>query len=213
MYFLIFFAQILFFYLTSKRVTQAIYQIIRKLLSEKLTIWAFSIVFLPGTFLHEISHYLTARFLLVKTDGLSLKPVQEGDGIQMGSVSIEKTDPIRRFLIGIAPLFLGLIIVLSLSYTMSLQIVYWQKILIGFLIFIISNSMFSSSKDMEGAFKLFIVSSVVVFTAYFLGIDLKIGIESLSFEKIDLVFKSASQWFIIPIFINLVVVTLFKVLR
>ena len=53
----------------------------------KLAILLFSLVFLPGVFLHEISHYLTAKLLRVRTGRMEncnwdlwrlLGPIQSG---------------------------------------------------------------------------------------------------------------------------------------
>jgi len=64
---------------------------------------------LPGIVLHEGSHYIVARLLLVRTNGIRV-----GVGntrrkqISLGSVNIERTDPVRESLVGIAPFVVGL---------------------------------------------------------------------------------------------------------
>ena len=64
---------------------------------------------LPGVVLHEASHYIAAKLLLVRTNGISI-----GIGstrrkqISLGSVNIERTDPIRESLVGVAPFVVGL---------------------------------------------------------------------------------------------------------
>lgn len=64
---------------------------------------------LPGVVLHEASHYVVARLLLVRTGGLNI-----GIGstrkrqISLGSVSIGRTDPVRESLVGVAPFVFGL---------------------------------------------------------------------------------------------------------
>ncbi len=73
-----------------------------------LTIGLFSILFFPGVFLHEISHFLMAKLLQVRTRGFSLIPQSLSDGrLQMGYVEIERTDIIRDSFIGLAPLIAG----------------------------------------------------------------------------------------------------------
>ena len=64
---------------------------------------------LPGVVLHEASHYVVARLLLVRTNGVSI-----GIGstrkrqVSLGSVNIERTDPLRESLVGVAPFVVGL---------------------------------------------------------------------------------------------------------
>ncbi len=78
----------------------------------KLAILLFSLVFLPGVFLHELSHYLAAKLLRVRTGRFSILPRDKGDGtLQLGFVEISATDPIRESLIGAAPLLAGSVFV------------------------------------------------------------------------------------------------------
>ena len=78
----------------------------------KLAILLFSLVFLPGVFLHELSHYLAAKLLRVRTGRFSVLPRDKGDGtLQLGFVEISATDPIRESFIGAAPLLAGSVFV------------------------------------------------------------------------------------------------------
>jgi hypothetical protein len=57
----------------------------------QLTIGLFSVLFFPGVFLHELSHFLMAKVLSVRTRGFSLIPQSLSDGrLQMGYVETEK---------------------------------------------------------------------------------------------------------------------------
>src|SRR3990167_10497015 len=76
--------------------------------SEKAAVILFSILFFPGTLLHELAHWFAAKLLFVHTSGMEFLPQIEGDSIKLGSVSIAKTDPIRRLLIGVTPVLVGL---------------------------------------------------------------------------------------------------------
>lgn len=74
----------------------------------QLTIGLFSVLFFPGVFLHELSHFLMAKILGVRTGNFSLMPQSLPDGrLQMGYVETEKSDIIRDSLIGLAPLIAG----------------------------------------------------------------------------------------------------------
>lgn len=75
--------------------------------------WALKGLFyllLPGILLHEISHFVAAKILLVRTTGirLGIKPIKGKDNqISLGSVGIARTDPLRESLIGVAPFLVG----------------------------------------------------------------------------------------------------------
>lgn len=76
--------------------------------NRQLTLGLFSVLFFPGVFLHELSHFLMAKILGVRTREFSLIPQPLSDGrIRMGYVEVEQTDIIRDSLIGLAPLIAG----------------------------------------------------------------------------------------------------------
>jgi hypothetical protein len=138
----------------------------------RVAMWVYWVLFLPGTALHEFSHWLTAKLLLVKTSSFSLWPKpKKGGELQMGAVQIEATDPIRHSLIGLAPLIFGSLAVLLIGqFRLGLgqlgqalfsgdlavigqalaQILAVPDVWLWFyLVFAISNAMLPSSSDRE----------------------------------------------------------------
>lgn len=96
------------------REIQAVILIITR--SPQLTMGLFSVLFFPGVFLHELSHFLMARILGVRTENFSLIPTALPDGrLQMGYVETEQADVFRDSLIGLAPLIAGSLIVASVG--------------------------------------------------------------------------------------------------
>lgn len=80
--------------------------------SKALTIGLFSVIFFPGVVLHELSHFLMAKLLHVRTGRFSLIPRPlPGGKLQMGYVETEATDVFRDSLIGLAPLIAGSVFV------------------------------------------------------------------------------------------------------
>ncbi len=72
----------------------------------------FSLLFFPGVFLHELSHYVMARLLGVRTGRFSLIPKVLTNGtLRLGFVETAATDPLRDTLIGAAPLISGMAVV------------------------------------------------------------------------------------------------------
>ncbi|MCH7588735.1 MAG: hypothetical protein IIC78_11990 [Chloroflexi bacterium] len=77
---------------------------------------AYALLFLPGVFVHEGSHWLMAKILRVPTYKFSLVPEWISAGtLRFGYVEISKTDSIRGSIIGFAPLFSGSAIVLWIA--------------------------------------------------------------------------------------------------
>ena len=112
----------------------------------------YSILVLPGTIIHELSHWLVAEILRVRTGTITILPELSGEGgsERLGSVSTERTDPIRGFLIGIAPFFTGMLILLVLARLLLLGwgvYVWWQIVLLIYGIMVTGNSMMISKED------------------------------------------------------------------
>ncbi len=77
-----------------------------------LTIGLFSVLFFPGVFLHELSHFIMAKLLRVRTGRISLIPQTLPDGrLQMGYVETANTDIVRDSFVGLAPLIAGTLFV------------------------------------------------------------------------------------------------------
>jgi hypothetical protein len=88
------------------RETQAIFLLVTRRPEVALTL--FAVLFFPGVFIHETSHFIMARLLGVHTGRFSLipQPTQQGR-LQLGYVETAKSDWLRDSLIGAAPLILG----------------------------------------------------------------------------------------------------------
>jgi hypothetical protein len=85
---------------------QAVFLILTR--NPALTVGLFSFLFLPGVLLHEFSHYVMARLLMVRTGGFSILPQSLPDGrLRMGYMETERTDFLRDSLIGAAPILAG----------------------------------------------------------------------------------------------------------
>lgn len=140
--------------------------------SQHYTIHLLAFLFFPGVVVHELAHWFVAGILFVRVGDIEFLPKIQGNTVKLGSASIAKTDPFRRFLIGVAPILVGVMGFFLIYYYCKSSIpgVNWQTLLAVYMYFEIGNTMFSSKKDMEGALGLFIAILVIyVFLFYFGG--------------------------------------------
>jgi hypothetical protein len=148
---------------------------------------AYSLIFLPGVIIHELSHFFTASLLAVRTGRITIFPESQEKGHRLGSVQLAQTDFIRTSLIGLAPLLWGSLAIIALShwrftplfkatdivvfFTTLRQAIIPQlttplSLLSLYLIFVIANTMFTSSSDLKSlpllvAFLVFIILILV----------------------------------------------------
>jgi ABC-type antimicrobial peptide transport system permease subunit len=114
----------------------------------------YSVIFLPGTIIHELSHWIVAEVLQVKTGEITILPSDspEEDTQRLGSVATQKTDPFRGFLIGLAPFLSGITILVILGRLISDGwgiYPWWQLALIVYGIIVVGNSMMISRADRQ----------------------------------------------------------------
>lgn len=146
--------------------------------SQKLLVILYSIIFLPGTIVHELSHFLVAAVLGVHIANLSILPEISEEKVTLGTLGIAQTDLFRRAFIGLAPLFIGTAAIIGgLSYLAGsdFTLPLWQDFLILYLVFQVSNTMFSSPQDLETLPELlvliFVLTLLAVLLAYFFHIN------------------------------------------
>jgi len=97
------------------REIQAVFLIATR--SAQFTMVLFQMIFLPGVFVHEGSHFLMAKILRVPTGRFSIIPKPMPNGrLQLGYVETAQSDIVRDSLIGAAPLIIGTICVAYIAF-------------------------------------------------------------------------------------------------
>ncbi|MFC1710179.1 hypothetical protein ACFL0F_00770 [Patescibacteria group bacterium] len=205
-------------YFLSRGITQSFSLLFFRITKNRtLTHNLLAISFLPGIFLHEIAHFLMALILFVPVGQIELKPeILEGGKVRMGSVPVAKTDFLRRFFIGVAPLIVGVSVIFLGLYYLPLneyipEIIAY--ILTFYLVFAVGNTMFMSKSDMEGSWVLLVFIFVIVITLYFLGVRISINPESFISNNVTLILKQGVFFFSILVGVDLLVLILFKRLK
>jgi len=210
---IIFFSLLLFLFslsqVLSRSVSACIYALTK---SKKVTISVLSLLFLPGTVLHELAHFCMALILFVPVGSIEFLPELRGDTVKLGSVGIGKVDIFRRLLVGGAPFLFGTLLLLSvLFFYLHHEKTLLITLLIGYITFEIGNTMFASRKDMEGALELFIALFVLTFIAFLLGVRLPPHlIQFVQDESIISIFTQGCYFLLFPIALDLCVIILLK---
>lgn len=212
---------VLFFLLfySSQLVTKSLTLLFHGIFNNQLlSIRLLAFLFFPGVVIHEFAHALMAHLLFVPVGKMEFLPVMDGDHVKLGSVQVGKADPVRRMLIGIAPIIAGLgLLGVFLYYFMPRDIdallkASWRVVVLCYGVFIISNTMFSSRKDLEGMPLLLLLICVLVIIGYFLGIRIPGSfITYLNSQPVTELFGMGSILLGIPLAINTFVVLLVRV--
>lgn len=213
-YFLIFLLELGLLFYFSKKLIKSLFLVILKITnSHKALVNILAILFLPGTIIHELSHLLVAGVMLIPVGEISVLPEVGGDGVKLGSVQIGKSDPVRRILIGVAPVLLGVLIIIGILYFINLKI-WWQVLLGLYLIFEIGNTMFSSKKDLAGLLgfilAILLVGILALGALYFLRplllINIWIKLNSADLTLVENFFKKGAVYLLIPLILDLIII-------
>lgn len=183
----------LLFFLSRKITAGIFYICYRYTHNKKIGYAVLAMLFFPGTIMHELAHWLIAELLRVRTGEISLYPVIEEQGVRLGSVAIAKTDPVRRLLVGLAPIIVGILMIMAITniyvqyfpdsiivliskshfnllqhyvLTFSFRVI---SLIFFYMIFVVGNTMFSSKRDMEGFYIVMIPLAFLTLAMYLAG--------------------------------------------
>ena len=161
-------------------------------------IW--SIIFLPGTIIHEMSHFFAAAFTGTHIGKVEIFPTlprlakrdpapQDNDeqSIRLGSVETQQLGLFRGFIVGSAPFLIGLGLLIWLSSTLEISNFKFQisNFLQLYLFFTISNSLFLSWVDFKHALPLIVIAVILGAVFFAIGVQPMISTDPLIFEIIS----------------------------
>lgn len=206
--------QLIIIFLTSKYVMHTLFFTLKKYLkSTSVSFYILSILYLPGTALHELSHLFTSVVLFVRPHALSLIPeVSESKNryhVRMGQVHHAKTDPIRGMLIGSAPIVFGFGFFAYISeFNLFPNEVAWINVLLIYLFFSISSSMFSSREDMKES--IIVVPLLILAISILRAKNIDIGTYALSENSVNFV-KNLNIYIVVATITNLALSIFLKI--
>jgi hypothetical protein len=203
-------AQILTLFLLSRALQRQLSLLFaRSTGSPKAAMWLMAFLFLPGTLMHELSHLVMAMLLLVRTGRLTVWPRMEADRLVMGSVQVAQPDRLRRLLIGVAPGLVGISLIFGALWayqTYGLGTSWYWTVGLGYLIFQLGNTLFSSRADLEGALGLLVVVVITAGILYWMGARPDVAWVVPLLTQYEQILLYAVRFLCVPLVIDVVMV-------
>lgn len=156
-------------------------------------VWCWSLFFLPGTLIHELSHFLVASFTGARTGKVEIFPdfLEDGDDngtVTLGYVQTQKLNFIQGFLVGVAPFVSGLLILVYLSSLIPLSYLSQNSWLLTFqiyLFFVVANSFFLSWSDVRQTLPLIIISLTTLVVIWLIGTSFNFSFLTTQLQTIN----------------------------
>src|SRR3989338_5872404 len=103
---LLFFFVICILYAVSQYMVNELFHFLYLFIRRRDVIFStIAVIFLPGTILHELSHYLAATVLRLQVGEVHIMPAWKENNLQLGRVTYKKADAMRSIAVGVAPFF------------------------------------------------------------------------------------------------------------
>ena len=209
-------------YYFSRRITNRLYSLSMLILhNSNISVWLLSLFLLPGTIIHELSHFFVATILRVPTGELSIFPevVKSGE-VRAGKLMLGRTDPFRLSLIGLAPIITGLITIYVIGIIffsdINSALILNSEFLIRnsffyYLLFVVSVTMFSSKKDLESLLVAGPLTFFFILVLYLVGI--RFFLEGKALDIINSIITKLNSYLLISAIICLSVSILLNLLH
>lgn len=213
---LFFFVQLVLVFFVSRASIKEMFKTFRRFIKNDRTVSAIvSTIFFPGTIVHEVSHLLFALALGLRVQEIKIFPTIEESEIKLGRVLYERRDPIRGIMVGVAPLLVGLFAFFFFAYFKLFPgSSVLLNILIGYLVFTISTTMFSSKQDLVDLLYLIPFLIVIVGTIYIFNIKVSVVIQNQqALVKIAEAFINVNSFLFFALVLNILCIFGLKVLQ
>lgn len=208
-------AQIVTLYFLSRQSINELFHTLRIFIkSEKRVLTLVTVFFLPGTILHEMAHFFGATLLMLKVKEVTILPQRKNHYVKLGSVLYEKKDVIRGVLVGISPFFFAMFFFWLTSKTHIFPhpnlIV---SILSGYGIFVVTSTMFSSSKDLQDLLFVIPLGIIVIGILYILNIRIEFMVNRNVLETVERISSEINIYLFSGIVMHVCLIVFLKSLR
>lgn len=208
-YFFLCVGQLIILFFISHMTTNSFFHFLRLLTqNEKFTFSLVAILYLPGTIIHEMSHFFAALILFLRVRDVCIFPSVQKNYIKLGSVTYERKDFIRGFLVGIAPLGGGMLVLYSIGFFHFFPSHYFfLNVLFIYIIFAVSSTMFSSSQDLVDFLYMIPLFVIAAGFVYIFHIDIaRVAENRLFVSQILPLIKTINIYLLFSLIINIVAI-------
>ncbi|MFA5136060.1 MAG: hypothetical protein WC489_01565 [Patescibacteria group bacterium] len=182
--------------------------------NKHIIFWFFALVFLPGTVLHEVSHFIVAVILFLPVGEVRIMPEWHHNQMRFGSVTYGKSDVVRPILVGVAPFFGALFVYWFIGAFRLFPSEYMIiNMIMGYFLFTVSATMFSSSQDLREVIYIIPLLMIAGITAYITNIRIRVDFPQIWMEQAVSILQIINIYITINIVIHLFCILLFKSLR
>lgn len=202
-------------YLTRQKLTVDLAKLVGRFGGrQRAFVWLWSMIFLPGTIIHEMSHLFAAAITGTKIGKVEIFPELPRDeigaqfdqpkkSVHLGYVQTQELGLFRGFLVGTAPLLVGLGILAGISSTLKISDFRFQvpDLLKLYLFFTMANSLFPSWVDIKHALPLIILGIIAGIGLYFSGLNMILTPDS----QVLIAISSLSKALILSVIINFLI--------
>lgn len=201
------------FFLSRFTINQLFYFFRRFLKNEKAVFRLISLIFFPGTVLHEFAHFFAAIVLFLRVRDIKIFPEWENNNLKLGHVLYEKKDFVRGILVGIAPIFAGLLFFLSLfAWRLFPQQNFLLNVLVIYFIFTVSSMMFSSKQDLIDLIYIPPVLILIAGIIYVFDIKIDILFQNENLSRLAITFLTQINFYlVISILIHFGIIIFLKI--
>jgi len=213
---ILFITEVVSIYFLAHFLLNSAFRLMRRFIhSDTIIIWITALFYLPGTILHEISHYFFALLLVMNPEEVSILPRIEKDHIRLGHVIYRKhqSDFVRPIIIGIAPFFgaIGMLWVIQ-SFHLFPSGIWWQNILFGYLILAITANMFSSKQDLVDLIYVVPIFLIIGAVIYIFQIQITPQIMAQMIHAFELFFSTIQIPLLFSIIVHGILITIVKII-
>ncbi len=206
---------VLIFFLSHLTISELFYFLRIFFKKEKIIYTFVSLLFFPGTVVHETGHFVAATVLNLKVHEVGLLPQWEKNQIKLGSVLYEKKDFVRGILVGIAPIVFAFCFFWFLAkFYLFPNTNFWLNVLLGYVVFAVSSTMFSSKQDLIEFILIVPVIIIIIGVIYIFNIRLDFILNNkLLKEGFYSFFQDINFYLLFSLIVNTILIIFFKIFR
>ena len=213
--FFLFITSIFILYFVSRYMLTELFHFLHLFIRRRDVIFStIAVIFLPGTILHELSHYIAATILFLQVGEVHIMPTWKENHLQLGRVTYKKTDVVRSIIVGVAPFFGALFFFWFVGafhlFPHTHMII---TLIFGYLLFSVSANMFSSRQDLVDLIYIIPLCLIAGTVFYITNIKISVAFPEVWLQNTADLLQRINIYITICIAIHVIMILIFKSLR